>query len=189
MSDHTYTISACWPFNRGVQRDPVSEVSSWFHVTRVHLFAYCLNPCSTMHFTRFRQLSLNAALWQWRNRVKCTVLYVLNPQMNRTCMYSNVATNLSWTCLVSGPLNFEHSSVLLFCSLRCDETLHTAQGSMDTVLTTSLWHFNDLSPRSLRWIWEKYAIKFVITATLFYIFYARNMVPTPRKFFLTSPLL
>ena len=24
-------------------------------------------------------------------------------------------TNLSWTCLVSGPLNFEHPSVLLFC--------------------------------------------------------------------------
>ena len=32
-----------------------------------------------------------------------------------TCMCSNVDTNLSWTCLVSGPLNFEHPSVLLFC--------------------------------------------------------------------------
>ena len=32
-----------------------------------------------------------------------------------TCMCSNVETNLSWTCLVSGPLNFEHPSVLLFC--------------------------------------------------------------------------
>ena len=31
------------------------------------------------------------------------------------CMCSNVETNLSWTCLVSGPLNFEHPSVLLFC--------------------------------------------------------------------------
>ena len=28
---------------------------------------------------------------------------------------SNVETNLSWACLVSGPLNFEHPSVLLFC--------------------------------------------------------------------------
>ena len=27
-------------------------------------------------------------------------------------------TNLSWTCLVSGPLNFEHPSVLLFCFVR-----------------------------------------------------------------------
>ena len=33
-----------------------------------------------------------------------------------TCMCSNVETNLSWTCLVSGLLNFEYPSVLLFCS-------------------------------------------------------------------------
>ena len=33
-----------------------------------------------------------------------------------TCMCSNVETNLSRTCLVSGPLNFEHPSALLFCS-------------------------------------------------------------------------
>ena len=33
------------------------------------------------------------------------------------CMCSNVETNLSWTCLVSGLLNFEHPSVLLFCLL------------------------------------------------------------------------
>ena len=32
-----------------------------------------------------------------------------------TCMCSNVETNLSWACLVSGLLNFEHPSVLLFC--------------------------------------------------------------------------
>ena len=36
-----------------------------------------------------------------------------------TCMCSNVDTNLSWTCLVSGPLNFEHPSVLLFCLTPC----------------------------------------------------------------------
>ena len=34
-----------------------------------------------------------------------------------TCICSNVETNLSRTCLVSGPLNFEHPSVLLFCFL------------------------------------------------------------------------
>ena len=33
-----------------------------------------------------------------------------------TYMCSNVETNLSWICLVSGLLNFEHPSVLLFCS-------------------------------------------------------------------------
>ena len=31
-----------------------------------------------------------------------------------TCMCSNVKTNLSWTCLNSGLLSFEHTSVLLF---------------------------------------------------------------------------
>ena len=35
-----------------------------------------------------------------------------------TCMCSNVETNLSWTCLVSGLYNFEHPSVLLFCLVR-----------------------------------------------------------------------
>ena len=34
-----------------------------------------------------------------------------------TCMCSNVETNISWTCLVSGLLSFEHPSVLLFCLL------------------------------------------------------------------------
>ena len=38
-----------------------------------------------------------------------------------TCMCSNVETNLSWTCLVSGPLNFEHPSVLLFCLEKREE--------------------------------------------------------------------
>ena len=32
-----------------------------------------------------------------------------------TCMCSYVETNLFWTCLVSGLLNFEHPSVLFFC--------------------------------------------------------------------------
>ena len=32
-----------------------------------------------------------------------------------TCMCSNVETNLSWTCLVSGLFCFAHPSVLLFC--------------------------------------------------------------------------
>ena len=42
-----------------------------------------------------------------------------------TCMCSNVETNLSWTCLVSGPLNFEHPSVLLFCSVNWPYTMTT----------------------------------------------------------------
>ena len=41
-----------------------------------------------------------------------------------TCMCSNVETNLSWTCLVCGLLNFEHPSVLLFC-LECKQKFMT----------------------------------------------------------------
>ena len=52
-----------------VFQDPGREVS-----LRVYLFAYCLNPHLTMHFTRFRQLSIYVALRQWRNWVKCIVL-------------------------------------------------------------------------------------------------------------------
>ena len=37
------------------------------------------------------------------------------PVPHGTCMCSNVETDLSWTCLVSGFLSFEHPSVLLFC--------------------------------------------------------------------------
>ena len=32
-----------------------------------------------------------------------------------TCKCSNVETNFSWTCLVSGLLSFEHPTILLFC--------------------------------------------------------------------------
>ena len=38
-----------------------------------------------------------------------------------TCKCSNVETNISWTCLVSGVLSFEHPSVLLFLLVfHCD---------------------------------------------------------------------
>ena len=42
----------------------------------------------------------------------------LVPSHFGTCVCSNVETNLSWTCLVSGLLNFEHPSVLLFSLLK-----------------------------------------------------------------------
>ena len=38
-----------------------------------------------------------------------------------TCICSDVKINLSWTCLVSGLLSFEHHSVLLFCLLMLAE--------------------------------------------------------------------
>ena len=36
-----------------------------------------------------------------------------------TCKCSNVETNFSWTCLVSGLLSFKHPSVLLFLLRTC----------------------------------------------------------------------
>ena len=44
-----------------------------------------------------------------------------------TCMCSNVETNLSWTCFVSGLLNFEYPSVLLFCLKDSDITFGRGQ--------------------------------------------------------------
>ena len=52
-------------------------------------------------------------------------------------MCSNVETNLSLTCLVSGLLNFEHPSVLLFClhaaSVHVEHVLYQAQLTECTV--------------------------------------------------------
>ena len=46
----------------------------------------------------------------------CKKYYVnISEILKSFCMCSNVETNLSWTCLVSGLLNFKHPSVLLFC--------------------------------------------------------------------------
>ena len=37
------------------------------------------------------------------------------PTLGLACVLMSDETNLSWTCLVSGLLSFEHPSVLLFC--------------------------------------------------------------------------
>ena len=58
-----------------------------------------------------------------------------------TCMCSNVETNLSWTCLVSGLLNFEHPSVLLFC-LRLACFLMLRPFSSKLVLFPDVWISN-----------------------------------------------
>ena len=40
-----------------------------------------------MHFTKFRQLILNAVLWQWRNRVKYIVLIGEHVKMRRNLVH------------------------------------------------------------------------------------------------------
>ena len=52
-----------------------------------------------------------------------------------TCVCSNVETNLSWTCLVSGLLSFEHPSVLLFCFLPDCESFVTVVACQQRTLT------------------------------------------------------
>ena len=68
-----------------------------------------------------------------------------------TCMCSNVETNLSWTFLVSGLLNFEHPSVLLFCfkypeytnTYISDREEQVSIASWNTLQTVS-WKHSDL---------------------------------------------
>ena len=55
-----------------------------------------------------------------------------------TCMCSNVETNLSWTCLVSGPLNFEHPSVLLFCLMTMNSINFAIKSKQVLILLTLL---------------------------------------------------
>ena len=58
-----------------------------------------------------------------------------------TCMCSNVETNLSWTCLVSGLLNFEHPSVLLFCLVRSVIFRITpTSGLLNGQICRQFWH-------------------------------------------------
>ena len=45
----------------------------------------------------------------------------------RTCKCSYFETNLSWTCLISGLLSFEHPSVFLFCLLGLSYTIYNKQ--------------------------------------------------------------
>ena len=59
---HKLVICHCVP------RAPVCEVLS-----RLYLFAYCLDPYNTMHFTRFRHCRNATFKLSWQNRVKCSV--------------------------------------------------------------------------------------------------------------------
>ena len=79
-----------------------------------------------------------------------------------TCMCSNVETNLSWTCLVSGPLNFEHPSVLLVCSEQQKRPLYT----MNCQGANLWWHQIFLAQSHmilLCWQYDTYSIFICIT--------------------------
>ena len=103
---------------------------SWTKIVCVFHYYVQVHSCRIVSLSSPLPLaSLWASSWCWHN---CGRLLVLSHF--GTCMCSNVETNLSWTCLVSGPLNFEHPSVLLFCLklLGCGETV-TADSQTVTV--------------------------------------------------------
>ena len=67
-----------------------------------------------------------------------------------TCNCSNVEINLSWACLVSGLLSFEHPSVLLFCFPVCYNRMFKP-GCVIPVVTFGTWpctHTQSGSPSS-----------------------------------------
>ena len=60
---------------------------------------------------------------------------------------SNVETNLSWTCLVSGLLSFEHPSILLFCFHVCTlDSAWSARVSYKTLNHLDKYNFLDMRP-------------------------------------------
>ena len=69
-----------------------------------------------------------------------------------TCKFSNVETILSWPCLVSGLLSFEHPSVLLFLYwTKCRQitTLLRLENIIITIKTRE--NTND---KSISWYWK-----------------------------------
>ena len=63
---------------RCVPRAPVCEVQS-----RLYMFAYCLNPYKTMHFTRFSHPRNATYNLNRLNRLKCIVFCGFNQQADR----------------------------------------------------------------------------------------------------------
>ena len=56
-----------------------------------------------------------------------------------TCKCSNVETNISWTCLVSGLLSFEHPSVLLFLLIKVGERSEPRKFWQKCVFNHKIW--------------------------------------------------
>ena len=101
-----------------------------------------------------------------------------------TCMCSNVETNLSWTCLVSGPLNFEHPSVLLFCpsGKRSPFCLHECSiiyWSMTLIPTLTLTKLRQVSMEHLLRVWhanrESLPFRIPVSVPLFGLAWASNV--------------
>ena len=92
--------------NHSVPRAPVREVSS-----HLYLFTYWFLKYEKYNvFTQFRQFSLNVALWQWRNLVKCIVLCVLNQQVNDETSHTG-ALGTQWQhCCPGGGGGFDSSN-------------------------------------------------------------------------------
>ena len=99
----TSICSTCWD-----QRHPVSitHYTNLWHYTGLYYYWIC-------HLTKYWfPLSICNGCGMPTGDAYSSGHLVLSHFW--TCKCSNVETNLSWTCLVSGLLSFEHPSVLLF---------------------------------------------------------------------------
>ena len=113
MLCNEYCAKFLWPFRtRFCQSLCISISRSWKNVPSLNIYKRILKHfiikgfgdlTSYVHSSVF----IYTKRWHVQERVVTTEFNVC----------SNVETNLSWTCLVSGLLNFEHPSVLLFCFL------------------------------------------------------------------------
>ena len=80
-----------------------------------------------------------------------------------TCKCSNVETNLSWTCLVSGLLSLKHPSVLLFFAYYSEHLTHhiwnlQCSSCGDYFVTGDLACISDQRLRSHFKKWPKYRV-------------------------------
>ena len=95
-----------------------------------------------------------------------------------TCMCSYVETNLSRTCLVSGLLNFEHPSILLFCSssillIQCSYTIKQIKYDRRLLHCQRIKFSIQIAPISRKRGENLYSSKkFCTTYTIFFVFMA-----------------
>ena len=104
----TCIYSTCWD-----QRHPIS-------IRHIYQFVTLLPDLTFLPNLTFHQILVSIEHLQrvWHADRGCLSSAHLVLSHFWTCMCSNVETNLSWTCLVSGLLNFENPSVVRFCLVR-----------------------------------------------------------------------
>ena len=118
-----------------------SDTLHWSDITPIFDPVTDLNLITEFDFTLLYEVSI-----EHLQRVRHANRGRLLLRTPGTCMCSYVETNLSWTCLVSGLLSFEHPSVLLFCP--CIIWSNFYQFYSKPVVISQTFHFEYPSVRS-----------------------------------------